>query len=105
MSNKCYFNTEEVDTPRPDVVIGLVLQNNGKKRFDAISLNKSGLLLDNEVKAIAKIKFGKIGKEGFVFAINNDESKLVSFGKTMTKNELIPYKKVVEIVDITSRNE
>jgi len=71
----------EVETPRSDAGIGLVLQNNGKKGFDAITLNKSGLLVDNEVKAIAKIKLGKIGKEGFVFAINNDSLEIKLFKK------------------------
>ena len=97
--NKSYLNKEEVETPRSDAAIGLIIQNNGKKGFDAITLNKSGLLIDNEVKAIAKIKFGKIGKEGFVFAIINDKPKLVSFEKTRAKNELMPSKKVVEIIE------
>lgn len=95
----------EVETPRSDAGIGLVLQNNGKKGFDAISLDKSGLLIDNEVKAIAEIKFGKTGKQGFVFAINNDKPKLVSFEKASTGNELNPPEKVVGFVEGTNRNE
>lgn len=95
----------EVETPRSDAGIGLVLQNNGKKGFDAVSLNKSGLLIDDEVKAIAAIKFGKTGNEGFVFAINNDKPKLVSFEKTSNENEQIPPEKVVGLVEGASRKE
>ncbi|GAB5472828.1 MAG: VCBS repeat-containing protein [Maribacter sp.] len=68
----------EVETPRSDAGIGLVLQNNGQKGFDALSMNESGLLIDNEVKAIERIK-GVKGKEGFIFALNNAAPRLLSF--------------------------
>lgn len=90
------FDTE-VETPRSDAGIGLVLQNDGKKGFDAIPLNESGLLIDNEVKAMAEIKLGKTGKEGFVFAINNDKPKLFSLEKKASKNEHVASEKVAQL--------
>ncbi len=76
----------EVETPRVDAGLGLVLQNDGKKGFDAVLMNESGLLIDNEVKAMAAIKIGELQKPGFVFAINNDTLKLISFEKNILKN-------------------
>lgn len=90
------FDTE-VETPRSDAGIGLVLQNNGKKGFDAIPMDKSGLLIDNEVKVISEIKLGKTGKEGFVFAINNDKPKLFSLEKKVTDDELVASEKVAQL--------
>ncbi|WP_171017375.1 VCBS repeat-containing protein [Maribacter sp. ACAM166] len=84
----------EVETPRVDAGIGLVLQNDGKKGFDAILMNKSGLLLDNEVKAMAAIKLGELHKSGFIVAINNDTPKLISFKKVMIKNDSIKLKEL-----------
>ena len=69
----------EVETPRSDAGIGLVLQNDQKKGFEAITLNQSGLLIDKEVKVIAPIKLGKKGEEGYVLAINNDTLKVLAF--------------------------
>jgi hypothetical protein len=71
----------EVETPRSDAGIGLVLQNNGQKGFDAVLMNESGLLIDNEVKAMAHIKYGLKGEEGFIFALNNATPRLLSFEK------------------------
>lgn len=69
----------EVETPRSDAGIGLVLQNNGQKGFDAVLMNESGLLIANEVKAMARINYGLKGQQGFIFALNNDTPKLLSF--------------------------
>ena len=88
----------EVETPRSDAGIGLVLQNDGKKGFDAVSLNKSGLLIADEVKAIVEIKLGKSGTEGFVFAINNDKPKLFAMEKPATDTALVSSQKKVALV-------
>ena len=95
----------EVETPRSDAGIGLVLQNNGKKGFDAVSLNKSGLLIDNEVKAIGEIKLGKTRKQGFVFAINNEKPKLFSFEKISADNRVAPPQNVVQVMDLKKYKE
>ncbi|MEQ9286867.1 MAG: VCBS repeat-containing protein [Cyclobacteriaceae bacterium] len=67
----------EVETPRADAGIGLVLQNIGGKAFEAIPMNESGLLIDSEVKAIHLIQLGEKDQRAFLVASNND--RLVVF--------------------------
>lgn len=69
----------EVETPRSDSGIGLVLQNNGNKSFDPISMEESGLLINSETKVIAPMRLGKEGESGFVFGLNNEMLKTLKF--------------------------
>ncbi len=68
----------EVETPRSDAGIGLVLQNMLGKGFKAISMSESGLLLNYQVKNIAPIKLSPKGTKGFVIATNNDSLRIIS---------------------------
>jgi hypothetical protein len=72
----------EVETPRADAGIGLVLQNDSKKGFTAPPMSETGLLMDKEVKALAKFRLGKEGRPAFVFAVNSDSLKILTFGKS-----------------------
>lgn len=70
----------EVETPRNDSSVGLVLQGN-KNHLNVISPSKSGLLVQGEVKNISKIKLGKEKTVAFLFALNNDRLKLITLEK------------------------
>ena len=68
----------EVETPRSDAGIGLVLENDGKKGFNPVPMSKSGLLIDNEVKVIAPIKLGATDKSAFLIGVNNDSLRCLA---------------------------
>ncbi|MCY4562707.1 MAG: VCBS repeat-containing protein [Flavobacteriaceae bacterium] len=67
----------EVETPRNDSGIGLVLENDKSKHFKSQSLFQNGLYVRGEVKAIKSIKLGKSQTKGYLFAVNNDSLKLL----------------------------
>ncbi|MBM1105007.1 VCBS repeat-containing protein [Aurantibacter crassamenti] len=69
----------EVETPRSDAGIGLVLLNNGKKEFISVSMNESQLLIDREVKGIVPIKIAQTNAQSFLFGANNDRIKVLSY--------------------------
>jgi len=48
----------EVETPRADASIGVVLKGNGKGGFESLPLSTTGLLLNNDVKNMAMIHNG-----------------------------------------------
>jgi hypothetical protein len=66
----------EVETPRNDASIGLVMQLDPKGEIKVIPPEESSLFIKGEVKAIRKIKLAS-GKDAFLFAINNDSLRLV----------------------------
>lgn len=67
----------EVETPRNDASIGLVITNiNGELK--AIPPAESNLIIKGEVKAIEKIKLAN-GKNSLLFGINNDSLRLIEY--------------------------
>ncbi len=66
----------EAETPRNDAGIGLVLKSDAGGETRVIPPSESGLAVRGEVRAIGKIKLAS-GKDGFLFAINNDSLKLI----------------------------
>lgn len=71
------FGTE-VETPRNDAGMGLVLLGNGQGSFDTMDAHASGLYLDKDVKDLAFIALaGK--KKGLLVANNNDKVELFEF--------------------------
>jgi hypothetical protein len=75
------FYASESTTPRNDASIGLVLKTDSKKNIRAIPPAESGLCIRGEVKAIGKIKLAS-GKDGLLFAINNDLLRLIEIETT-----------------------
>jgi len=67
----------EVETPRNDAGIGLVMQSDSGV-IKVIPPAESSLFIKGEVKAIRKIKLAS-GKDAFLFAINNDSLKLLEY--------------------------
>ena len=68
----------EVETPRNDASIGLVLLSDTKGEIKVVPPAESTLMIKGEVKVIRKIKLAS-GKDAFLFAINNDSLKLIEF--------------------------
>jgi hypothetical protein len=68
----------EIETPRNDAGIGLVLQSDPNGVIKVIPPAESNLVVKGEVKAIRKIKLAS-GKDAFLFAINNDSLKLIEY--------------------------
>jgi hypothetical protein len=66
----------EVETPRNDASLGLVLQTDADGEINAIPPFESSLYIRGEVRAIEKIWLAS-GEEAFLFAINNDSLKLI----------------------------
>jgi len=70
----------EVETPRADAGVGLILQNDGGKGFIVVEPNKSGLILPGNLQHSAAIGFEK--ENGFLFSGSNERVKLVRFKKS-----------------------
>jgi len=68
----------EVETPRNDASIGLVLLSDAKGEIKVVPPAESTFRIKGEVKVIRKIKLAS-GKDGYLFAINNDSLKLIEF--------------------------
>jgi enediyne biosynthesis protein E4 len=66
----------EVETPRDDAGIGLVIQSDSTGEIKIVPPDQSKLCVKGEVKEIRKIKLAS-GKNAFLFAINNDSLKLL----------------------------
>jgi hypothetical protein len=67
----------EVETPRNDASVGLILQYSDKGGLTAIPPSESSLLIRGEVKEMKTIRLG-LGKEALLVAFNNDALKLFS---------------------------
>lgn len=69
--------SSEIETPRNDAGMGLLLRTESNRSFNAIPPHQSGLMVRGEVKAIKSIRLGKNGKNAYLFAINNDSLRLI----------------------------
>ena len=66
----------EVETPRDDASVGLVLVSDAKGEIIAVPPAVSTLMIKGEVKNIRKIRLAS-GYDAFLFAINSDSLKLI----------------------------
>ncbi len=67
----------EVETPRNDAGIGLLLQGNGQGQFSPVPNRSSGLHITGEVRAMAPIVLGPNQQPAVVIAKNNDGVQLL----------------------------
>jgi hypothetical protein len=74
----------EVETPRNDASIGLVLLSDNKGEIKVVPPEESSLMIKGEVKVIRKIKLAS-GNDALLFAINNDSLKLLEFKLNLIK--------------------
>jgi len=70
--------SSEVETPRNDASIGLVLLSDNKGEIKVVPPAESTLMIKGEVKVIRKIKLAS-GNDALLFAINNDSLRLLEF--------------------------
>jgi len=68
----------EVETPRNDASIGLVLLSDTKGEIKVVPPEESTLMIKGEVKVIRKIRLAS-GKDASLFAINSDSLKLIEY--------------------------
>jgi len=71
----------EVETPRNDASIGLLLQGDGTGQFTPVPHHQSGFMADGDVRALAPIKVAD-GKTGVLIARNNDKVGLMVLRST-----------------------
>ena len=67
----------EVETPRADSGVGLVLENNGGKEFKSVSPSESDLMVNGNIQRSVPIKVGD--SNAFLFVGSNEPAKLFMF--------------------------
>ncbi|MEL6842596.1 MAG: hypothetical protein AAFP02_05225, partial [Bacteroidota bacterium] len=67
----------EVETPRNDAGVGLVLQGGANGQWTSIPATESGVLIPGDVKQIRPIKWGPEQKRAFLIGRNDDALKLL----------------------------
>ncbi len=69
--------TSEIETPRNDAGIGLLLKGNGQGKWSVIKSDKSGINLPYDIKRIRKLKAG----DNFflLFACNDDKVQVLKY--------------------------
>lgn len=67
----------EVETPRNDASIGMLLKGNNKSLFTAIPYNRSGLFIDGDVKKIRTIRLGNSKNKLLLVAKNNESLRFI----------------------------
>ncbi|WP_411029280.1 VCBS repeat-containing protein [Spongiimicrobium sp. 3-5] len=68
----------EVETPRSDASIGMLLKGNGNAQFTPASYGESGFALDGDVKKIRSITLGPNGDTAILVARNDNDLKLIA---------------------------
>lgn len=82
------LHASEVETPRADAGIGLLLQGDGEGNFEPVKARNSGFFTPGDVKDMAKLKTPN--GEYIVVAKNNDYLQLVKVARPgNTANELV----------------
>jgi hypothetical protein len=66
----------EVETPRNDAGIGLVMNYDASSGIRVVSPSESGLLIRGEVRSIASLTLAS-GNRALLFGINNSPLKLI----------------------------
>jgi hypothetical protein len=69
----------EVETGRNDAGIGLLMKNNGNRKFKSVVQNQSGLNISGDVKCIKQITVA--GKKCLLIGKNQDKLQLIQLGK------------------------
>ncbi|TRO67142.1 VCBS repeat-containing protein [Christiangramia sabulilitoris] len=77
----------EVETPRADAGIGLLLKGNGKGQFQAVQARESGFFVPGDVKDMIRLKTAH--GDYIISAKNNDKLQLIKVNKPgSSSNEL-----------------
>ncbi|MBX2871552.1 MAG: VCBS repeat-containing protein [Saprospiraceae bacterium] len=67
----------EVETPRNDAGIGLVLVGGPAGQFSAVAAQESGLFVPGDAKATAAIAWGRDKKQAYLVGLNDDALQLM----------------------------
>ncbi|WP_111708801.1 FG-GAP-like repeat-containing protein [Lutibacter citreus] len=71
----------EVETPRGDASLGLVLTGTGNKVFNVVTPSESNLFVKGDVRGLAPIKINNNSTDAYLFSINSEYLKLIQFNK------------------------
>jgi hypothetical protein len=82
--------SSEVETPRADAGMGLLLKGDGKGNFKSVPARKSGFFVPGDVKDMLKIKTP--GGEYIITAKNDDFLQVIKVNKKQ-KNEIVALEK------------
>jgi len=74
----------EIETPRSDAGVGLLLKNKGGLQFEAIKADKSGVMLPYDVKQLRWLKLKN--EKVIAVAVNNGPLQLLKLNTTPTSN-------------------
>lgn len=77
----------EVETPRADAGIGLLLKGNGEGKFEAVNARESGFFVPGDVKDMARLKTPNA--EYIIVAKNNDHLQLIKIEAGSSNNKKI----------------
>ncbi|AUP78934.1 VCBS repeat-containing protein [Flavivirga eckloniae] len=76
--------SSEVETPRNDASLGLVLLGDGTGGFAPIDSNQSGLYIGGDVKDIKVIQLGSSAKEkALLVSANNEKLQIIKINETL----------------------
>lgn len=71
----------EIETPRNDAGIGVLLQGTSASGFKAQNPIENGFIIRGEVKKIQQIKLGSESRQGYLIAVNDDLLKLFEYSQ------------------------
>jgi hypothetical protein len=74
----------EIETPRSDAGVGLLLKNKGNMEFEAVSAEQSGILLPYDVKQLSWFKLGTY--KIMLAAVNNGPLQLLKLNTVPTSS-------------------
>jgi hypothetical protein len=72
------FYDPEVETPRSDASVGLIMNSDTTGKVTAVLTKHSRFIVKGETKVIERIKLAT-GHDAYLFAINNDSLKLIEY--------------------------
>ncbi|WP_420602254.1 VCBS repeat-containing protein [Flagellimonas sp.] len=68
----------EVETPRNDASIGMLMQMDSKSNLVTVPFKQSGIFLNGDVKKMSSIKLGKSGSKAILVARNSDKLTVIA---------------------------
>lgn len=71
----------EVETPRGDASVGLILTGKEGKEYDVVTPQESNLFVKGDVRGLAPIKINNNSTDAYLFSINSENLKLIQFNK------------------------
>ncbi len=75
--------SSEVETPRNDASLGLLLLGQGNGTFMPVDASKSGLYLGGDVKDVKMISLGQENQKALIALANNEKLRIIKVNQTL----------------------